>query len=295
MSRTLSGSRSRRLAATAAVAVATVGFAASSASAAPTGDYAVFSQCPTNVEDLASCVVSDTTSGSIKLGSTTVPINKRIRLQGGYSYDPVTYEERWHNAKNGQTLERTALNVPGGLLGITIPSQVPQPIRGLLEAGINTVNGVKATAELVGPVQFSFANFANAEGPAAVLPLRVKLDNPFLGDNCYIGSASAPVTLRLTAGTTTPPAGTAPITGSPGTLEFLNEANLIRSSGVSLVDNGFAAPKAKGCGGIFSWAIDPVVNLKVGLPSPAGNNVARFNGTAQIGAATAVRESDPSD
>jgi hypothetical protein len=292
MSRSLRARRSAVALATAAGIALTT---AASAGAAPTGDYAVFSQCPTNVPDLASCVVSDTTSGSIKLGSTTVPINKRIRLQGGYSYDPVTYAEIWRNAKNGQTLERTALNVPGGLSGLVVSSSIPEPVRSAFQAAVDTVNGVTATAELVGPVQFSFANFANADGPTAVLPLRVKLDNPFLGSNCYVGSAANPVTLRLTAGTTTPPAGTAPITGSPGTLEFLNEANLIRSTGVSLVDNAFAAPKASGCGGLFSWAIDPAVNAKVGLPAPAGTNVARFNGTAQIAAATAVRDSDPTD
>jgi hypothetical protein len=293
MSRTLSSPRSWRLAATAATAVAALGIAASSAAAAPTGIYADFDQCPTDNPNVVSCVVSDTTSGGFKLGNQNVPINKRIRLQGGIDAgDETTGQNVFYGAKNGQTLERTKLNVPGGLLGITIPSAVPQPVRGLLEAAINTVNGVTATAELVGPVGFNFANYSNAVGTAVTLPIRVKLDNPFLGSNCYIGSASSPVTLNLTNGTTTPPAGVAPISGEYGAVDFFDDANLLVNTGVSLVDNTFSAPKAKGCGGALSWAIDPVVNLKIGLPAAAGKNVARFTGNAKIGSADRVVASE---
>ncbi len=282
----------RKLSTSAAVAaLAAAGLAATASTAAagpPTGIYADFAQCPTNVPNLATCVLSDTTGGEIKLGNQAVPITKRIRLQGGYTVDPVTYENTFYGAKNGETLEKTALDVPGGLLGITIPPSVPQPIRGYLQHAIDTANGVKATAELVGPVKFSFGNFANAEGSAVELPVRVKLQNSFLGNNCYIGSAAAPVTFKLTTGTTAPPSPAQPLSGATGTADFLDDANLITLTGASLVDNAYAAPKASGCGGAFAWAIDPVVNLKIGLPSAAGKNSAVFNGDAKIAAATAV-------
>jgi hypothetical protein len=282
--------RSTRSIGLAAATAATLAVGAASATAAPTGPYAIFSQCPTGNPDVSVCVVSDTTSGAIKLGNQNVPINKRIRLQGGLRFDPETFESVFVPAKNGQTLEQTSLNVPGGLLGITVPSALPQPARGLLEAAINTVNGVKATAQLVGPVGFNFNNLLSGQGIAVELPLRVKLDNPFLGNNCYIGSASAPVRLRLTNGTTTPPAGTAPMVGSPGVLGATGDITTV--TGQSLVDNTFSVPRASGCGGLLAPLINPVVDLKVGLPAAAGVSTARLNGDAQIGDAALVKASE---
>lgn len=60
----------------------------------------------------------------------------------------------------------------------------------------------------------------------------------------------------------------------------------------SLVNNSFAAPGAKGCGGIFSFLVDPFVNSIVGLPSPAGTNTAVLEGKLQTAEANAVRESE---
>jgi hypothetical protein len=266
---------------------------ASSAGAAPTGQYADFAQCPTGNPNVVTCIVSDTTSGNIKLGNQDVPITKRIRLQGGIDAgDETTGQNVFYGAKNGQTLERTALDVPGGLLGITIPPSVPQPVRGYLQNAIDTANGVKATAALVGPVGFNFANYANADGVGVTLPIRVKLENAFLGSNCYVGSAASPITIRLTNGTTAPPAGVAPISGTYGTVDFFDDANLLVNTGVTLVDNTFTAPRAKGCGGAFAWAIDPVVDLKIGLPTAPGQSVARFTGDAKLGSASRVVDSE---
>lgn len=283
----------RRALVASVVTAAAIAATAPTAHAAPTGIYADFAQCPTGEPSVVSCIVSDTTSGTIRLGKQDVPITKRIRLQGGIDIgDETTGQNVFFGAKNGQTLERTALDVPGGLLGITIPPIVPQPIRGALQKAIDTGNGVKATAELVGPVGFNFANYANAEGVGVTLPIRVKLQNAFLGDNCFIGSAEAPITLRLTNGTTAPTAGVAPISGAYGTVDFLDDANLLVNTGVSLVDNTFTAPRATGCGGAFAWAIDPVVDAKIGLPTAPGESVARFTGDARIGSADRVRASD---
>jgi hypothetical protein len=291
MTTTVTSRTARRTAAGVAMALGLAAAQAATASAAPTGAYADFAQCPTGNPATAACLTSDTLTGSFKLGNTVVPITKRIRLQGGVAVDPDTSETSFIPAKNGDTLEKTALSVPGGLLGITVPSAVPQPIRALLEAGIDSVNGVKATAVLVGPVGFNFQNYLNGTGTAVTLPVRVKLDNPFLGNNCYIGSASQPLNIRLTNGTTTPPAGVAPISGTPGELNLEGD-DVTVNSGIELVANTFAAPKASGCGGVFSWAIDPVVGLKVGLPSPIGNNVARFKGNSKIAPAASVVASD---
>jgi hypothetical protein len=57
------------------------------------------------------------------------------------------------------------------------------------------------------------------------------LENPFLGSECYVGSAAKSVTFNLTTG----------------------------------------------CGGVFSFLIDPLIDSKIGLPSADGHNTAIQN------------------
>lgn len=271
----------------ASATVATAAVAASGASAAPTGIYADFADCPTQNPAVAACLVSDTTSGAIKLGNQNVPINKLIRLQGGITADPDTGATGFVNANGGRTLSRTGLKVPGGLTGLITPAPSwSAPLRSLFYAAVNSVNDVTATAELVGPVGFNLGNLLDGSAPSIDLPLRIKLDNPFLGDSCYIGSAGSPVRFRLTNGTTAPPAGVAPISGSSGTLS--NNGDITVLTNQSLVDNTFSVPKASGCGGIFSLIINPVVDAKIGLPAAPGASVARLTGNARIAPASSV-------
>jgi hypothetical protein len=286
-----SSRRALRGALAASAAVAAVAVAAPGASAAPTGIYSDFANCPTQNPDVVSCLISDSTSGAIKLGNQNVPINKLIRLQGGVTVDPDTFETGFVNANNGATLSRTKLKVPGGLTGLITPAPSwSAPLRSLFYAAVNSVNDVTATAELVGPVGFSFNNLLSGQGTAVDLPLRIKLDNPFLGNSCYVGSASKPVRFRLTNGTTNPPAGTAPISGTPGAIGEIGDITTL--TGQSLVDNTFSAPKASGCGGLFSLIINPVVDLKIGLPAAPGASVARLNGDARLAPAASVVASD---
>jgi hypothetical protein len=113
----------------------------------------------------------------------------------------------------------------------------------------------------------------------------VHLTNPFLGSNCYIGSTAHPVTLKLTAGTTTPPAGVTPLTGSTGTPSTNADGTVITAVGVKLVDNTFSVPAASDCGFLLldKLIITAAVNLKEGLPSAAGNNSAILQGTTKAG------------
>jgi len=132
-------------------------------------------------------------------------------------------------------------------------------------------------------------NATNATGTAAVLPLRIKLDNPLLGGQCFIGSSFQPVTPHLTTGTTSPPFPGKPITGSPGTPAVEGHGKIITVHNSSLVDNTFPVPGAQGCGGLLFLVVDPGVDLIVGVPAPAGVNTAALNGTLQIAGVRAVR------
>jgi hypothetical protein len=230
-------------------------------------DFAVFSDCPVKVSGVAYCVVSNTTSGEFHLGKKTVPVNKTVTLQGG-----VTEKSELIAALDGNTLSKTPLVLPGGLIGVEL---------------LPPLTEVTATAELAGQAFVHPGNLK--QGTAVEMPLKVKLDNPALGSACYLGSSSEPITLVLTAGTTNPPPPNKPITGNPGTLEAPDGGKFFHVTGSSLVDNAFAAPGANGCGGLLSLIVDPSVDFVAGLPAAAGNNTAILSGELFLASAVTVK------
>jgi len=269
---------------------------AASASAELTGEYARFGKCPTSVSSVEVCIYAESSAGTFTLGKKTVPLKNPVILQGGAGgpfgiFGPMTMVA----ATDGNTLSKTPQTVPGGLLGIEAPAWWPQFIKDLFNETINNgFTGVTATVELAAPassVKISLANVLSGEGAAFVLPVKVKLSNPFLGSNCYIGSNSSPINLNLTTGKTSPPPPNTSISGFPGNIVSIEEGNILVDSENKIVDNAFAAGGANGCGGILlSWAIDPFVNSIVGVPSAAGTNTAILEGTNWVGSAPAVKE-----
>jgi hypothetical protein len=278
-------------------------FAGAALAKEPTGDFAVFNQCP-RFAGANFCVYSQIKSGEVTIASTTVPIVNTITLQGGYfrneAVEPPT--ETFIAAVNGETLSKSPEPVPGGLAGLIKCTEIEG--EGLVEKAAraackavfeNALTGVNATTELAKPasaIGISTDNLLNQEGVALSLPARVKLENPFLGSECYIGSSSLPLTLNLTTGTTSPPPPNKPISGKVGDLEFKDEFELIEITNNTLVDNAFLAPKASGCGGIFAFLVDPIVNKKLGLPSPEGTNTAIQTGTQRLASAETVIKSE---
>jgi hypothetical protein len=279
------------------VAVAALGLAAPALAGKPTGNWANFTQCPLgNHPSVELCIFAETTSGEFKIGSTAVPLEKRITLQGG------TYEEsgkvKFVNAANGETLSKTPQTVPGGLLKIMSPEFFPEPLKKIFNEFIDKgITGVTATTEQVGEIALNFENEISGKGVALILPVRVHLENSFLGNSCYVGSKAHPITVELITGTTSPPLPNKPITGSLGELEALESGLLLRLKKNSLVNNTFSAPSAEGCGsqilfGLFTGLIDGAVGAEVGLPSESGHNTAILNGTQEVGAAEGVRASE---
>jgi hypothetical protein len=274
---------------------------ASSAVAAvhhPTGEYAQFGECPLSRTTLRACFYSETSGGYIQMGAKTVPIKNPVVLQGGLEYDGLFQEVPLIAAEGGNTLSKTPQPVPGGLTGIVAPSWWPSILRDLFNETINNgFTGVTATMELAGPassVIVSPGKLLTGTEPTLRMPVKVKLSNPFLGSNCYVGSNSNPIRLNLVSGTTSPPPPNTPITGSVGEVSQNEATTILTFSKSKLVDNSFAAPGANGCGGLlFSWAVDPFVNSIVGVPSPAGTNTAVLEGgKIQLAEPEAVRASE---
>ncbi|HTB49982.1 MAG TPA: hypothetical protein VK701_03320 [Solirubrobacteraceae bacterium] len=286
------------LLAVAAVSLAVLGFAAPALAGKPTGKFANFGQCPTKVSGVNFCVFAQTNSGEFKIKTTEVPITKTITLQGGIIDNEETGAETWVNAANGETISKTPENVPGGLFKIIAPKGWPEILQIIFNEFISKgITGVNATTELVGNIGISRGALLSGAPDALSLPVRVHLENGFLGNGCYVGSKAHPVMLELTTGTTSPPLPNEPITGSLGEPEFIEEGNLLILKKNELVNNTFAAPEAEGCGsqilfGLFTGAIDSAVDSELGLPSASGNNTAILKGTLENAKAAAVIKSE---
>jgi len=146
----------------------------------------------------------------------------------------------------------TPVPVPGGLLGIDFP--IPG-------------NSVLAITELAGPasaIKFDFSDLSIS------IPVKVRLVNVLLGMDCHIGTNSSPVNLHLIVGATSPPPPNRPISGRVGTIVEAPPADIALRGNVN-VENSFAVPGASRCG-LGLGLINTLVNLKLGLPSAAGNN-----------------------
>jgi hypothetical protein len=259
-----------------------------------------FKECPTMTGGVTLCTFGRTTSGKVAIGSTAVPISATITQQGGAikTENPSqTTEYRLVAPEHAEFLSKVPLNVPGGLADLINCTEITG--EGLLETTARAVcktvfehglTEVTATTELVAnegnPVLLNLRNLAEEEETALILPIRVHLKNTFLGNNCFIGSASSPIELDLTTGTS----GT--LTGKRGHASSLEEGGFLslHLSENALVDNTFTVPVTEGCGELLfvKGFLDSIVNSKLGLPSASGNNAAVLEGELNTASAKAV-------
>jgi hypothetical protein len=237
-----------------AISVAAFLVPASAASAATAPGYEEFSTCPSKTEEptVEGCVATDVTGGHLRLGSKTTPIEDPIKLMIGLTGDGQPIPGSFDGGSQ---------RIPGGLTGITgldwlrflFPFSALQ---------------IYAEAELAGPVTEPLGIIG--------LPLKVRLHNVLLNNNCYIGSNSNPIQLNLTTGTTDPPPPNTPISGQQGTLSpDPNLPGVIRADDLVFVDNEFSVPGATNCDLLsLNLLVTALVNAQAGLPAAAGLNEA---------------------
>jgi hypothetical protein len=226
-----------------------------------------------------------------------VPISSTITLQGGLHENTSTGLDEFIGAEYGETLSHTPQKVPGGLAGLVKCDEISNWLERIacelvFENGLTGVNVTTELAEPANKIGISTENLLVESGTALSLPVKVHLENPFLGEECYLGSDSSPIRIALTTGTTSPPAPNKPISGSGGIATFNSSFTIITLEKNKLVNNSFAAPGAEGCGGIFSGLIDPIVDSKLGLPAAAGHNTAILAGTLKTASAAATEASE---
>lgn len=198
--------------------------------------------------------------GELTIGQLNVKLDPgSMMIAGGQDiFDMVDDPTTSWKPRQG-SVHATPVTVPGGAIGTDSAETFgPTSITAhVVEAGtpvINTFNTDPETGYLA---------------PEVKLPIRLKLSNPLLGDNCYIGTEDDPIVLDMIADAATMGNFEAPI--SENGEEYIG--NVYR--GVEAEGDTFTVPGATGCGpfglGSMNWA----VNLRAGLPSASGNNSIR--------------------
>lgn len=273
------GSACAALLALGAVPASASSAAARAAAAQPTGLYAGMGTCPLHSAALqdandgeVGCVVATIGGGSVTIGGITVPLTSTMTAKFG-AYWPDNGPTVSFPDGNSAEVFSTVAPTDGNELS-SAPLDVPIPG---LSNWFPGVTSAIVQVQLAGPIT-DFTPLADGEDyPLFKLPLKFHLLNVFLGANCYVGSASAPILLAPTTGTTSPPSPNTPITGNAGTVSLNSDPNgygtlVVGFSGASLVDNAFAVPAASGCG--IAGSLDWLVDLLFGLGSAAGHNTA---------------------
>jgi hypothetical protein len=284
------------LAAGAAVGVALVFAGGASAFTEPgyTETPADFSNCAVPVIVIGQCLHAYVRGGWFQIGHATVPISIPGDTfdfglkpnEGGEVCEPLG-----PIPPNGGTcalagghglLNGPAQPVPGGLLGsignvqlagvqAKLEWALPIPAYAVFGQSLDELEQLGKLPE--SPyIVFNQASFLDGlNSPGIVLTTKIHLLSPFLGANCYIGSASSPIVLGLTTGATNPPPPNVPIHGSFGHVNT-GANGIFRIGPMQLVDNAFSVPAASGCGTSGGGLLNGAIDRKLGLPSPAGHN-----------------------
>lgn len=282
----LPGRTVRTVVLTVVTAVAALAAAGSASAVTLNGDWAPFTRCPVEaqpmlaaggVKIIASCLSVDSPNGSVTIGSTTVTTgdtNLQIGLIENNSKALSTFKAV---SPSGGAVVAAPASVPGGLLGLMCPSSIPVIAQICATLVNNPLNNVTAVVQPAGnPTNLSLVNSFAQGKPIVRLPVMIQLQNSILGSTCYIGSTSDPIVLHpenLTA-PTFGDGGAFDANGTPDPSGVLSALILDSTEG----DNKFSVPAATGCGGTLSAIITPILNAKIGLPSPSGKNSLTLDG-----------------
>jgi len=263
----------------------------------PKGIYKSFTNCPLNnplmheagqlsaansFGGFAACVAGNAVTGSITLGNITTPVTEPVNVQFGFAWQPdnAGYPQPAYPPLAGESaiLKTKADLIPEALTTAlscdTATDATIQNICQTAEANGGAYNQVYALAQEAG--QLSNFNLL-----AWTQPVKFKLINPLLGNNCYIGTDSDPVVLNPSLSV-----------GPGGGLALLNDpqptvhpdSEVLEITGASAGDNTFSAPGVIGCGpgGVSNVPVDEALNASSGLPAASGNSLT-LTGTFDVG------------
>jgi hypothetical protein len=241
--------------AVALVALASMAALASAASAAkPAPPYEDFAGCPSEAEQpfVGDCLKLDFFSGHIGFGNREISVTNPIIMRGGLEQETGNF---LYNSEGG--IVPVQQTVPGGLVGLTGYKWLDEAL------GKSNLLKLYATVELAGqPGSFN--------EPAFTVPVRLHLENPFLGNSCFVGSTAHPITLNLLTENET--GALEPEAGRPKVL--------VSSSPGTLFDSTYSVPAATGCEfnfGPVHTPINDLINSRYALPSASGTDSTVLN------------------
>ena len=239
---------------------------------APGGIYAPFTDCPLHDPEMRlaepgfamGCIKSVTASGSFTVNGVPVLITHPVTVQfGTYSDLDGSGNQVFHVVppQDGKVLLTEPEVIPGGLLVLVCLSADPSVARLCETAMTSGHTDLGVEVELAGPI----TNFSPLAVTPFTLPVKVKLTNPLLGGDCYIGSDDDPIVLNPMFN----PFGDLAFASDPDPVRFPNVA-VLSITGSTLTDDTFSVPGATHCGP--GGVADAAINATLGLPSPSGNN-----------------------
>lgn len=278
MSPVLSKARVAALAAFVAAAVFIPVSAASATTNAPVklnGDWAPFNRCPvtspamlkaSGTKNTPDCVASSSASATIKIGNLA-PVTSQSDLQFGL----LSNSSGFKIISPSEGSEQSApVSEPGGLSGLICPSTNPTVAHICKELSKNgKLNKVTATLESAGYASnFSLDAGLSSGIPIVTLPVKIHLQNSFLGPNCFIGTHANPIILHPENATT--PSVSAESFDGNGTPDPSGVMTAIFSTGGTQQDTSFSVPAATNCG--TGGKLTKPINRKAGLPAVTGKN-----------------------
>lgn len=209
-----------------------------------------FTDCPATNIATEACIDIQNRSGNLRIKEFNVPLGESLEIRGALKADERGNFTIFLPARGSNGFFARAVPVPGGIFGIEwLPG-----------------NSVLAITELAGSASDIHIDITTQ---TIRMPIKVRLVNVLLGMDCHIGTNTRPVVLTLITGTTSPPAPNRPISGRLGTLGA--SEGILSFTGNLNVENSFAVPGATECG-LGLGLINALVNLRLRLPSAAGNN-----------------------
>ena len=220
-----------------------------------------------------------------KAGNINVLLKQAITLRGGIGFEEE--KETWFGADGAETIQPVpqvaqplTTDVDTALLSQTELNRYNYYVK------VSKETKATATVELAGPssaIQVNVNNLLGENGTAFAFPVKVKLNNPFFGDDCYVGSNTSPIVVDFTTGKS------GELDGKNGsTLKGDRNGFLITVHTDTLVNNTFASPGVEGCG--VEGGADEAINAALGLPSSEGHNMTVLNGTLKLSTAEAAKE-----
>jgi hypothetical protein len=246
---------------------------------APGGIYAPFTDCPlrnpamlNSVPGSATgCIASVSSSGSFSINGITVAITHPVIVQFGVFSPPNAQPSQFSGGvvqtPDGKGLVTSPEPTPGGLPVFICPGTTPALARLCQTAKTSGQTQLSALVQSAGPIDnFNLTTFTQ--------PVKIRLINPLLGGNCFIGSNTNPIVLNpsITSGNL----GFEP---DPNPTRFPTTDVLSITDAVA-TDDTFSVPTATGCGP--NGIVNAPINALLGLPSPSGHNHLVLNGTSSF-------------